>query len=235
MELGLPGFSRNTHPTVLPPQHILGQICQPMVSTSREKLIDFGDISRLRVAEETWYDHTIRSWCRTPLYHSFQINHMRNVAEWPEGDPENYIHGLTYDQYKATWFSAFLWKARSENFFTQLRFNHIFQEFEQPDWLQTWWETFGLHPVGINPQISEYISRFEPWDKNLEVLGDLYTEEEFRDIFIQEKHPWVIRTKFMFEEENHNQDTDPILLRQVYTMHWDPYNYHFNHWDRPPD
>jgi hypothetical protein len=156
---------------------------------------------------------------------------MRAIAEWPEGDPENSIHGLSYAQYKATWFNAFLWKARTEKFYTQLRFAHMFQEFEEPDWLQEWWETFGLHPVGINPQVSDYISRFEPWDKNLETLGDLYEETEFKDIFIQEKHPWVIRTKFMFEEENHNEDIDPILLRQVYTMHWDPYTY----WDRPPD
>jgi hypothetical protein len=26
IELGLPGFSRNTNPTVIPPQHILGQM-----------------------------------------------------------------------------------------------------------------------------------------------------------------------------------------------------------------
>ena len=59
MELGLPGFSRNTHPTVIPPQHILGQMCQQTVSTSRETLIDLGDINRLRVAETQWYDHNI--------------------------------------------------------------------------------------------------------------------------------------------------------------------------------
>jgi hypothetical protein len=55
VELGLPGFSRNTSPTVLPPQHILGQMNFPIISTSREKLIDLGDLSRLRTAETQWY------------------------------------------------------------------------------------------------------------------------------------------------------------------------------------
>jgi hypothetical protein len=48
IELGLPGLSRNTNPHVIPPQHILGQIHQPIIITSREKLIDLGDLTRLR-------------------------------------------------------------------------------------------------------------------------------------------------------------------------------------------
>jgi hypothetical protein len=87
--IGLPGFSRNTNPTVIPPQHILGQMHQPIISTSREKLIDLGRLTMLRTAETQWYEHSIRSWCRSPVYHSFQINHMRAVAEWPDGDPDN--------------------------------------------------------------------------------------------------------------------------------------------------
>jgi hypothetical protein len=132
LELGLPGFSRNTNPTVIPPQHILGQIHQPIISTSKEKLIEMGDLTRLRTAETEWYEPSIRSWCRSPVYHSFQINHMRAVAEWPEGDPENILYGLTYAQYKTTWFHAFLWKSRFEFFYTQIRFAHILREFEEP-------------------------------------------------------------------------------------------------------
>jgi hypothetical protein len=157
---------------------------------------------------------------------------MRNVAEWPEGDPTNSIHGLNYNQYKTCWYNAFLWKGRMEFFYTQLRFAHMFQYFEEPDWLLEWWETFGLNPVSVNPQVSETVSRFEPWDKNLETVADLYDDDEFLHIFMHEKHPWCLRTKFMIEEEENN---DPILLRQVYTQHWDPYNFNFNHWDRPPD
>jgi hypothetical protein len=94
---------------------------------------------------------------------------MRAVAEWPDGDPENQIHGLTYAQYKAAWFHAFLWKSRFEFFYTQLRFAHMFREFEEPDWLQEWWESFGLHPLGVNPQVSETVSMFEPWHRTLEL------------------------------------------------------------------
>ena len=108
----------------------------------------------------------------------------------------------------------------------------MFREFEEPDWLQDWWEKFGLNPIGVNPQVSETLCMFPPWNRRLHTLQDLYSEEEFKEIFIQEKHPWILRTKYMLQEEEEN---DPILLRQVYTLHWDPYNFHFNHWDRPPD
>jgi hypothetical protein len=74
-------------------------------------LIDLGDLTRLRTAETQWYEPSIRSWCRSPVYHSFQINRMRAVAEWPEGNPYNLIHGLTYAQYQAAWFNAFFGKA----------------------------------------------------------------------------------------------------------------------------
>jgi hypothetical protein len=36
IELGLPGFSRNTSLTVIPPQHILGQMQQAIISTSEK-------------------------------------------------------------------------------------------------------------------------------------------------------------------------------------------------------
>lgn len=212
MELGLPGISRNTNPTVIPPQHVLGQMHQPIISTSREKLIEMGDLTRLRTAETQWYEPSIRSWCRSPVYHSFEINHMRVVAEWPEGDPENVLHGLTYAQYKTTWFHAFLWKSRFEFFYTQIRFAHMFREFEEPSWIIEWWEKFGLNPVGINPEVSETARMFPTWYRHLNSISDLYDEENFKDIFIQEKHPWVLRTKFMLKDD---EDDEPILLRQV--------------------
>jgi hypothetical protein len=67
----------------------------------------------------------------------------------------------------------------------------------------------------------------------LENIGHLFSEEEYRKIFIHEKHPWVLRTKFMIKSSN-NPDHDSELLRQVYTQHWDPYS--FNHFkDHPFD
>jgi hypothetical protein len=97
IELGLPGFSRNTSPTVIPPQHVLGQIHQPITITSREKLIDLGDLTRLRIAETQWYEPAIRAWCRSHVYHSFQINRMRSLSDWHEQDPEEIVHGINYD------------------------------------------------------------------------------------------------------------------------------------------
>lgn len=81
IELGLPGFSRNTHVNVLPPQHVLGRMHQPITVTSREKLIEMGDLSRLSTVYRQYYDHQARSWVETPAYHSFQINRMRTIQD----------------------------------------------------------------------------------------------------------------------------------------------------------
>lgn len=108
----------------------------------------------------------------------------------------------------------------------------MFREFEEPSWLMEWWEQFGMNPVGFNPEVSETARMFPQWHKSIDSISDLYNEEQFKDIFIQEKYPWVLRTKFMLEDD---EDNEPILLRQVYTQHWDPYRFNFNHWDRPPD
>jgi len=111
IHLGLPGFSRNTSPTVLPPQHVLGHMHQPITITSREKLVEFGDLTRLRIQETQWYEPAIRAWCRSPVCHSFQINRMRALTDWPHQDPNENLFGINYDQYKAAWFHAFLWRA----------------------------------------------------------------------------------------------------------------------------
>jgi hypothetical protein len=170
LELGLPQFSRNTNPNIIPPQHVLGQIHQPIVITSREKLIDLGDLSRLRIAETQWYEPTIRSWCRSPVYHSFQINRMRALSDWLEQNPNNIVHGLNYEQYKATWFNAFLWKARFEFFYTQVCFAHMFRDWEEPSWLDEWWMQFGLNPVNINPRVSETACMFPQWHRPLNCI-----------------------------------------------------------------
>jgi hypothetical protein len=127
LEIGLPGFSSNTSPIVLPPQHILGQIHQPITITSREKLIEFRDLTRLRSADTQWYNHETRGWSRAPVYHSFQINRMRALIDWPQQDPAELLNGINYDQYKATWFNAFLWTSRFNFFYCQIKFAHMFQ------------------------------------------------------------------------------------------------------------
>jgi hypothetical protein len=233
IEIGLPGFSTNTSPTVLPPQHILGQIHQPITITSREKLIELGDLTRLRSADTQWYDHTTRSWMRSPVYHFFQINHMRALADWPQQNPENLVSGINYGQYKEMWFNAFLWTSRFNFFYCMIKFAHEFREWEEPDWLINWWKTFGLNPVGINPDVTETGKMFIHFTRPLDYISDLFSEEEYMEMFIREKHPWIIRTKFLLHPSE-NTDHDPDLMRHVYTQHWDPY--YFNHFkDRPFD
>jgi hypothetical protein len=70
----------------------------------------------------------------------------------------------------------------------------MFREFEEPSWLMEWWEKFGLNPVGVNPEVSETAACFHNGIDLLNSISDLYSEEEFKDIFIQEKYPWVLRT-----------------------------------------
>lgn len=100
IDVGLPVFSTNTNITVLPPQHVLGQIHQPITISSREKLIEMGDLRCLCSIETHWYDHSIRSWTTALAHQSFQINRMRIVADWPQQDPNEQLFGITYQQYK---------------------------------------------------------------------------------------------------------------------------------------
>lgn len=190
---------------------------QRITITSREKLIEFGDLTRLRSAETQWYEPGVRAWCRSPVYHTFQINRMRALTDWPEQDPNELLYGLDYAQYQKSWFNAFLWRSRFDFFYTQVKFAHTFREWEEPDMFMQWWQTFGLNPIGINPEVSETARMFLYHHQSLNFISDLFSEEEFKEIFIKEKHPWILRTKFMLNPADDN--SDPELLRQVYTQH----------------
>jgi hypothetical protein len=68
MELGLPGFSRNTHPTVIPPQHILGQICQQWSAQAEKSSLILEISADSELLKKQWYDHTIRAHGAVLLY-----------------------------------------------------------------------------------------------------------------------------------------------------------------------
>jgi len=87
-----------------------------------------------------------------------------------------------------------------------------------------WWLKFGLNPVGINPQVSETGRMFLFNNKRLESVADLFSGEEYKILFVRERHPWVIRTKFVLHQEEDSSE-DPALFREVCTQHWDPYNF----------
>jgi hypothetical protein len=100
IELGLPGFSRNTNINVLPPQHILGRMHQASTIASREKLVEMRDLSRIRSANREWFDQQTQRWQETPAWNFFQINRMRTIQDWPNGNPEEKLFNINYHQYK---------------------------------------------------------------------------------------------------------------------------------------
>ena len=51
------------------------------------------------------------------------------------------------------------------------------------------------------------------------------------NMFIDEKHPWVIRIKYVLQQEE-DRNEDPNMYREVFTQHWDPYR--FNHFHDQP-
>jgi hypothetical protein len=105
----LPGFSRNTNINVLPSQHILGRMHQAITIAAREKLVEMRDLSRIRSANREWFDQQTQRWQETPAWNFFQINRMRTVQDWPNGNPEEILFNINYHQYKAMWFNICLW------------------------------------------------------------------------------------------------------------------------------
>jgi hypothetical protein len=51
------------------------------------------------------------------------------------------------------------------------------------------------------------------------------------NMFIDEKHPWVIRNKYVLQQQE-DSNQDPNMFREVFTQHWDPYR--FNHFQDQP-
>jgi hypothetical protein len=231
IELGLSGFSRNTHTNVLPPQHMLGRIHQPATTASIEKLIEMGDLSRLRSANRQWFDHQTQRWEENPTYNFFQINRMRTIQDWPNRYPEEKIFDITYHQHKEMWFNVCLWTDRYKYYYCMIKFPVNFILGLEPEWLMDWWYKFGLNPVNIHPHVSETARAFLFPNRRLETIKDLFSEEEYKMLFKRERHPWVIRTKFILHQ-NKVSNEDPTLYREIYTQHWDPYNFRHFH-DHP--
>jgi len=147
---------------------------------------------------------------------------MQSLADWPQQNPDELVYGMNYGQYKEKWFNAFLWTSRYNFFYCKIKFSNMFRNWEEPEWMLDWWNTFGLNPVGINLELTETARMFLQYPRRLDYLYNLFSDAEYNQIFIHEKHPWVLRTKFMIKSSE-DLDCDPELLRQVYTQHWDPY------------
>lgn len=73
-----------------------------------------------------------------------------------------------------------------------IRFAHIFRDWDEPEWLTQWWQQFGLNPVNINPDVTEVGRMFLFHNRSLDTISDLFSEDEYKMMFIREKHPWII-------------------------------------------
>ena len=116
------------------------------------------------------------------------------------------------------WFNVCLWTERYKYHYCMIKFADSFILGPEPDWLMEWWHKFGLNPVGIHPQVSEVDRMFLFHNRRLETIADLFSEEEYKMMFVREKHPWVIQTKFVLHQEE-DSDEDPELFREIYTQH----------------
>jgi hypothetical protein len=66
VEFGLPGFSRNTSIHVIPPQHIIGRMHHASTIASRQKLVEMGDLARIRSTNREWFDQQTQRWEEIP-------------------------------------------------------------------------------------------------------------------------------------------------------------------------
>jgi len=90
------------------------------------------------------------------------------------------------------WFNVCLWTDRYKYYYCMIKFAHSFFNWPKPDWLIEWWHQFGLNPVNIDPEVIEVGRMFLFHNRRLDTIVDLFSEEEYKMMFIREKHPWII-------------------------------------------
>jgi hypothetical protein len=236
IEFGLPGFSVNTSIHVIPPQHLIGKMHQAPTIAARQKLVEMGDISRIRSANRNWFCQHSQQWSQTYAYSYFEIHRMRTLQSWPQSDPYEKLFQINYFQYKAMWDHVCLWTDRYRYYYCMVKFSEQFRTntTPEPDWFDTWWKRFGLNPSAIHPDVIDTAQMFLFHQRNfpntVHKLKQI-TDAEYRMLFTREKHPWVIRAKYVLQQDE-DRDEDPKMYREIYTQHWDPYQ--FNHFHDQP-
>jgi len=65
---------------------------------SRKKLVEMGDLSRIRFANREWFDHQTQTWEETLAWNFFQINRMRTLQSWPNQDPDERLFNINYEE-----------------------------------------------------------------------------------------------------------------------------------------
>lgn len=156
---------------------------------------------------------------------------MRTLQSWPNQDPHERLFEINYFQYKAMWYNVCLWTDRYRYYYCMINFFVPFITFSKPDWLSDWWKKYGLNPSGIHPDVTKTARMFLFPNRRLQTVHDLYSEEEYKMLFIRERHLWIIRTRYVLQQDEDN-DEDPELYREVYNQHWDSYRFRHFH-DHP--
>jgi hypothetical protein len=153
IEFGLPKFSANTSVHVLSPQHVIGQTHQASTIASRQKLVDMGDITRVRSPSRSWFCSNTLQW-RHNLDHSYYIiNRMRTLQSWPQQDPYATLFQINYFQYEAMWDCFCLWTDIYKYYYCMVKFSDNFMLMPEPSWFNSWWKKSGLNSSAIHPEV----------------------------------------------------------------------------------
>jgi hypothetical protein len=89
----------------------------------------------------------------------------------------------------------------------------------EPDWFDTWWKRFGLNPSAIHPDVIDTAQMFLFHQRNFPntVLNlNQISDAEYRILFTREKHLWVIRPKYVLQQDE-DRIEDPKMYREIYT------------------
>ena len=193
-----------------------------------------GDIAKIRSTFRRWYCENLQQWHTTPDHSYFVINRMISLQSWPQQDPSQRLFEINYHQYKAMWDHMCLWSDRYRYYYWMMKFSSNFRNNTnlELEWLEAWWKNFGLNSSAIHLDVIEtwqFVHQVNLAD-NVHRLGQI-SNTSFMNMFIDEKHPWVIRIKYVLQQEEDSNE-DPNMYQEVFTQHWDPY--HFNHFHDQP-
>jgi hypothetical protein len=134
-------------------------------------------------------------------------------------DPSERLFEINYFQYKSMWYNVCLWTNRYKYYYCMIKFSVPFVSLPEPDWLLDWWKKFGLNPSSIHPEVIDTARmfmfpnrRFPGTVHNLQQ----FSENDYKMFFIRERHPWVIRTRYVLQQDEES-DEDPEMYREIYT------------------
>jgi hypothetical protein len=113
------------------------------------------------------------------------------------------------------WDHMCLWSDWYKYYYCMIKFASNFRSNTnlEPTWLETWWKKFGLNPSAIQPDVLDVEQMFHHLNlsNNVHHLSQI-SDTGYMTSFINEKHPWVIRTKYVLQQKEYS-DEDPMMVR----------------------